>query len=294
MRRLPPLNALKAFEGVARHGSLSRAAEELLVTPTAIGRHVKNLEESLQVALFDRDGGSLRLTEPGRRYAQVVAEAFGAIAAATDDLRDRPGRVRIAVRAYTTFLVRWLIPRLAAFHARHPDVELALSSGYDPVDFNRDRVDVAVRYGHGRWAGLTAIRLFEDEIIVFGPPGSRARLRPAGPAALLEEVLIVHQRRPQDWADWLAAAGVKGRPQRIVEFDDLALVYQAVTDGLGIGLTQRRYLAADIAAGRLEQVCDPVLRRDRGYYAVCPTDAATRPAVRAFLEWVAGEAAADG
>ena len=102
--------------------------------------------------------------------------------------------------------------------------------------------------------------------------------------------MIVHQRWPQDWADWLAAAGVKGRPRRIVEFDDLALVYQAVTDGLGIGLTQRRYLAADIAAGRLEQVFDPVLRRGRGYYAVCPIGVATKPAVRTFLEWVAGEA----
>lgn len=290
MRRLPPLNALKAFEGVARHGSLSRAAEELLVTPTAVGRHIRNLEDSLQVTLFDRDGGVLRLTEPGRRYARVVARAFGMIAEATDELRDRPGRVRIAVRAYTTFLVRWLIPRLAGFHARHPDVELALSSGYEPVDFNRDRVDVAVRYGHGRWPGLAAVRLFDDELVAFGPPGSRARLVPVGPTDLLGEVLIVHQRRPQDWTEWLVAAGVEGRPRRILEFDDLALVYQAVTDGLGIGLTQRRYLERDIKAGRLEQVCDAVLRRERGYYIVCPADAVRRPALRTFLDWIKAEA----
>ena len=294
MRRLPPLNALKAFESVARHGSLTRAAEELLVTPTAVGRHVRNLEDVLQVSLFEREGGVLRLTQPGRRYAQSVAEAFGQIAEATDALRATPGRVRLAVHAYTTFLVRWLIPRLSSFHARHPEIELALSSGYDPVDFERDRVDVTVRYGHGRWPGLAATRLFEDELVAFGPPGTRDRLSAGGPEAILRETLIIHQRRPQDWAEWLRTAGIEGRPQRKLEFDDLALVWQAAADGLGIGLTQRRYLAADIAAQRLEQISDTVLQRGRGYYAVCPTEAAMRPSARAFLNWITGEATAAG
>ncbi|MBP0494937.1 LysR substrate-binding domain-containing protein [Pararoseomonas indoligenes] len=289
---MPPLNALKAFEAVARHGTLARAAEELLVTPTAVGRHVRNLEDVLQIALFERDGGALRLTVPGRRYAGTVARALGEIADATDALRDSPGRTRIAVRAYTTFLVRWLIPRLASFQARYPEIEVTLSSGHDPVDFNRERVDAAIRYGRGIWPGLVAVQLFEDELVAFGPLGSRARLEHGAPAALLGETLIIHQRRPRDWADWLAAADMTGSPARTIAFDDLALVWQAVTDGLGIGLTQRRYLAAEVKAGRLEEVSDVVLRRGTSYYLTYPADTAARPALRTFAQWMQEEAGA--
>ena len=131
--RLPPLNALRAFETVARLGVLSRAAEELGVTPTAVSRHIKNLEDALGIPLFNRQPGVLTLTARGRSYARTLTRSFDLMLDATNLLADSAGRVHVTLRAYTTFLVRWLIPQLPDFYAAHPDVELHLTTAFDPV-----------------------------------------------------------------------------------------------------------------------------------------------------------------
>ena len=238
--RLPPLNALRAFEAVARHGVLSRAAEELGVTPTAVSRHIKNLEDALGVPLFNRGPGVLKLTPRGHSYARTLTRSFDLMLDATNLLADSAGRVHVTLRAYTTFLVRWLIPQLPDFHARHPDVELHLTTAFDPVDFNRDSVDLGVRYGHGNWPGLDATLLFNDEMAVVGNTAVKQRFAAQPFAqALASEPHLVHTLRLDDWPDWLETAGLNDlKPARRIPLDDMSLIYQGMLDGLGVGLCQ--------------------------------------------------------
>jgi LysR family transcriptional regulator, glycine cleavage system transcriptional activator len=289
MRRLPPLNALRAFETVARHGTIAAAAEELLVTPTAAGRHIKHLEDILGVALFDREAGRLTLTIHGREYARALSRGFELMADATDRVVDTPGRVQLTLHAYTTFLIRWLVPHLPEFQSKHPDVELRLITGNAAIDFARDEnVDLDIRYGRGKWPGLSTTRLFEDELVAFGNSAMRDQIAAMSPEdAFGSTTLLVHALRMDDWPEWLETAGLSDViPANQIVFDDLALIYQAALDGLGIGLSQQRYLTKDVADGRLHQLSPTVLRRQRGYHLVCRTEAMRNPAIRAFTSWI--------
>jgi LysR family glycine cleavage system transcriptional activator len=288
MRRLPPLNALRAFETVARTGTLTRAGEELLVTPTAVGRHVKNLEDILGTSLFRRESGALTLTADGHRYARSLSRAFEIMGEATDLVVGSKRRTPVALRAYTTFLVRWLIPQLPEFQCAHPEVELRLTTAFDPVDFDRDEVDLGVRYGTGQWAGLEATPLFNDELVAFGNAEMKARFgHVPTDEAFASSVLLTHTLRLDDWPDWLEAAGLDEIiPADKMQLDDMALIYQAALDGIGVGLSQRRYLAADFAAGRLYQLSPVVLRRQRGFHLVYLPETGRLPAVRAFIDWL--------
>ncbi|HEY4067688.1 MAG TPA: LysR substrate-binding domain-containing protein [Burkholderiaceae bacterium] len=288
MRRLPPLNALRAFETVARAGTLTRAAEELLVTPTAVGRHVKNLEDILGTPLFEREGGTLALTPHGRHYARSLSRAFELMNEATDLLVDRKSRTPLTLRAYTTFLVRWLIPQLPDFRRAHPDVELRLTTAFDAVDFERDDVDLGVRYGNGRWPGLEVTPLFDDELVAVGNGEMRDRFASLPPEeAFASSTLLVHTLRLDDWPDWLEAAGLGDViPARQLPLDDMALIYQGALDGMGVGLSQRRYLTQDLADGKLHLLSPVVLRRQRGFHLVCLPETARNPAVQAFTNWI--------
>jgi DNA-binding transcriptional LysR family regulator len=288
MRRLPPLNALRAFETVARTGSLARAGEELLVTPTAVGRHIKNLEDILGTALFVREGGNLALTAPGHQYARSLHRAFEMMSEATDLLDNRKNRLQLSLRAYTTFLVRWLIPQLPDFQRSHPEVELTLTTAFDTVDFNRDHVDLGVRYGDGHWPGLAATRLFDDELITFGNAAMRDRFAGlSAEEAYASSTFLTHSLRLDDWPDWLEAAGLEDViPARQLPFGDMSLIHQGALDGMGIGLSQRRYLTQDLADGKLFQLSPVVLRRQRGFYLVCLPETARTPAAQAFISWI--------
>jgi LysR family glycine cleavage system transcriptional activator len=288
MRRLPPLNALRAFETVARTGTLTRAGEELLVTPTAVGRHIKNLEDILGTPLFEREGGSLTLTPHGRHYARTLSRAFELMTEATDLLVDRKNRTQLTLRAYTTFLVRWLIPQLPDFQRANPQVELRLTTAFDAVDFDRDHVDLGVRYGHGRWPGLHVTPLFDDELVAVGNSEMRDRFAGLLPEeAFASSTLLTHTLRLDDWPDWLEAAGLGDLiPSHQLPLDDMSLIYQGVLDGMGVGLSQRRYLAQDLADGRLHMLSPVILRRQRGFHLVCLPETARNPAVQAFIGWI--------
>ena len=288
MRRLPPLNALRAFETVARLGTLVRAAEELLVTPTAVGRHLKNLEDILGVPLLVRESGQLSLTVRGRDYARSLSRGFGLMLDATDTLLERSHGPPVTLRAYTTFLVRWLIPRLPEFHLANPQVELRLATAFDTVDFDRDEADLGIRYGDGRWPGLEAALLFHDEMVAFANPTLATRFDEVPLDEAFEgATLLVHSLRLDDWPDWFDAADLSDpTPARRIALGDMALIYQAALDGLGVGLSQRRYVQADLDDGRLRLVAPTVLRRDRGFHLVCRPQTGARPEVAAFRDWL--------
>jgi LysR family glycine cleavage system transcriptional activator len=294
MRRLPPLNALRAFETVARQGTLTRAADELHVTPTAVGKHIKNLEDTLGVSLFEREGGTLTLTPHGRGYARSLGRAFEMMSEATDLLSQASARTQVTLRAYTTLLVRWLIPQIPDFQRQHPEVELRLTTAFDPVDFERDEVDLGVRYGQGNWPGLHSTLLFSDELVAVGNTAMRERFADQPLAeALASATLLVHTLHLDDWPDWLEQAGLADViPSNRMPFDDMSLIYQSALDGLGVGMMQRRYLSADLAEKRLHLLSPIALRRDRGFYLVCRAETASSSAVQAFIKWIEARRAA--
>ena len=288
--RLPPLAALRVFEAVSRHMSFTAAARELHVTQGAVSHQIRALESWLGFELFQREGRALTLRRGVRPYADAIAAAFQQIAVQTDALRQARSHEILTVRGYTTFLVRWLIPRLPAFQAAHPEVEIRLEASADAVDFRRDQADVAILYGNGAWPELKADLLFRDELVpVCSPQLAGKRRAKLTPAKLLELPLLHLNARRRDWPDWIDMVGLAREPdRRDMHFEDLSIVYQCAIDGLGVAMGQRKYLADEIAHGRLVVPVDRPLTRNAGYYLVCPKESAADPKIERFRSWLLG------
>jgi LysR family glycine cleavage system transcriptional activator len=287
-QNIPPLNPLRAFEAVARHLSFTAAAGELNVTQGAVSHQVRVLEQWLGFKLFERDGRGLAITRGGLAYAQAVGGALAQIATATEELTLTRSRQVLTVRGYTTFFVRWLIPRLPAFQAAHPDIEVRLSASPDPVNFQRDAADVGIIYGTGRWRDLRADLLFRDELTPVLAPRLAATLPPAPDARALAQLPLLHlNARRRDWPDWLALAGV-GRPTgaRNLYYEDLSIVYQCAIEGFGVALGQARYHDEDLAQGRLVAPVALSLTRADGYYLVSPRRTAEEARIAVFRDWL--------
>ncbi len=294
-RRLPPLNALRAFEAGARHLSFTKAAQELHVTQAAVSHQVKLLEEDLGVSLFRRMTRKLALTEEGRALMRVAGEALDAIAEEAARLRDAPGGRTLSLSLIPTFGVKWLAQRLGRFWALHPDIDLRLHHSIHLVDFARDEVDAAVRWGGGAWPGVEAVYLMRAGLV---PVCSPALCK--GPPALnvpddLRHHTLLHERDYVDWAQWLAVAGareVEARRGPII--DDPSVLHQAAIDGQGVALTSENLIREDLAAGRLVKPFDVDLDAHNAYYLVAPPRAFERPNVQAFRDFLLAELAAEG
>src|SRR3954470_18968619 len=208
LRRLPPLNALKAFEAAARHESFTRAADELCVTPGAVSHQVKALEETLGLKLFNRERQRLVITEAGRDYLAVLRDAFDRIALGTARVVQRQSSGVLTVSPSPDFAAKWLVNRLGHFAEAHPDIDLRVVATDHHVDFAREEVDLAVRHGEGKWPGVDAVRLCTERLFPVGSPKLLSgRRRTAKPADLLQFPLL----RLEDWStwtQWFAAAGV--------------------------------------------------------------------------------------
>ena len=292
MRRLPPLNALRAFEAAARHLSFTRAAGELHVTQAAISHQIKALEEWLGMALFKRQNRALLLTDAGQAYLPPLREAFDRIQDATARLQARDRSGALTVSTFTSFAAKWLVPKLGRFAAAHPDIEVRLAINDALVDLVSDTVDVGIRYGSGDWRGLRAERLMTEVVFVVCSP----RLL-EGPAPLrrpedLRHHTMLHDDLPEDWDTWLEAAGVGGiKARRDLAFNHSEMVLQAAIDGLGVALGRSVLVADDLAAGRLVKPFDLELPTQAAYYLVCLEGTQDRPKVKAFRDWVMAEVA---
>ncbi len=290
-RRLPPLNALRAFESAARHLSFTRAAEELNVTQAAISHQVKGLEERLGIALFRRLNRALLLTDAGQAYLPAVHDAFDRIAEATARLtaHDRAGVLTVSV--LPSFAAKWLVPRLGGFRHAHPDIDVHIAPSDRLTDFAREDVDLAIRYGKGEWPGLRADRMLTEEIFpVCSPRLLEGPHRLRTPADLRHHTLL-HDDMRIDWRLWLLAAGVDGiDASRGPSFTDSSMVIQAAVEGQGVALGRSALAADDLAAGRLVKPFDISLPAAVAYYVVCPEATAGRPKIVAFREWVIAEA----
>jgi LysR family transcriptional regulator, glycine cleavage system transcriptional activator len=292
-RRLPALNALKAFEAAARHESFTRAAEELFVTQGAVSHQVKALEEELGLKLFNRERQRLVITEAGREYLTVIRDALDRIALGTERLMQRQSSGALTISTSPDFAAKWLVYRLGRFAEAHPDIALRVSADMHHVDFAREDVDLAVRHGEGDWAGLHAERLAAEQLFPVCSPkllGGRTRLRPAD----VRKFPIIHLGTHKDWAKWLAAAGVTGvdLSQGLV-LNRAAMLIDAAVDGQGIVLARTTLSAWDILNGRLLRPFATGLRLSKTYWIACPQATAMLPKIKQARDWMLAEAADD-
>ena len=291
MQRLPPLNALRAFEAAARRLSFTRAAQELNVTQAAVSHQIKALEERLGVRLFVRRNRSLLLTEDGQLYYPQVQRAFALLREATARVAREERKGVFTLSTLASFAARWLVPRLGDFIARYPDIDLRLATSQHLADFAREQVDAAIRYGAGDYPGLSSTLLLTEELYPVCSPGLLTR-RLLQCAEDLRGHTLLHDHGIDEWAQWLAAAGVTGvNVEQGHWYRDSSLLLQAAIAGQGVALGRSVLAAEEIAAGRLVRPFDWSLPSAYAYYFVCPESSTRRPKVVAFKEWLLAEAA---
>ena len=297
-RRLPPLNALKAFEAAARHLNFSRAAEELSVTPGAISQQIQNLEDYVGAALFKRTPKGLLLTDAAQTALPALREAFDRLAEAAGLLTAAVDGRRLTLTAPPSFAAKWLVPRLGAFERAHPQVDVWLTAGIELVDLTAGEVDVAIRYGSGRYPGLEVRRLMSETVIPVISPELLAQQPLDSPGDLTNHILL-HDGSPDlddscpDWSMWLAARGVRDVDgMRGPRFNQSSLVIEAAVNGRGVALAKRTLAQADLEAGRLAAPLQIATAVDFAYYLVHSKAKGRLPQVKAFVAWIAAEAEA--
>jgi LysR family glycine cleavage system transcriptional activator len=294
LRRLPPLNAIKAFEAAARSESFTRAAEELCVTQGAVSHQVKALEATLGVKLFNRERQRLTMTEAGRDYLAVVRDALDRIAVGTERLVQRQSSGVLTVSTSPDFAAKWLVHRLGRFAEAHPDIDLRVSATMHHVDFAREEVDLAVRHGDGNWPGLDVVRLCTEQLFAVCSPKLVAGRNRITKAADLLKFPLLRLENSDAWSRWFEAAGVAAPVARGPVLNRASMLIDAAVDGQGVALARTALAAWDLINGRLVRPVDVSLRMAKTYWIVCPKATARVPKIVTFRNWLLAEAAEDG
>jgi LysR family transcriptional regulator, glycine cleavage system transcriptional activator len=287
-RRLPSLNALKAFEASARHESFTDAATELFVTHAAISRHIRELEEALGTELFTRTGRGVELTEAGRRLGERLTPLFDQLADASREAAAMGAARTLRVSVEPAFASRWLVGRLSKFNDLHPDIELTIDSTNRLVDFYADDVDIGIRYGQGIWDGVEASRL--TDVVIF--PVCEPKLIVGAPKLTPEslgEYTLLHENRKQWWADWLAAAGVKAEMDWRGTIFQNHLAIEAAEAGAGFALGDQILCTDALAEGWLARPFTIDMKDHGGYWIVRKKGSKETAVVKAFREWLLSE-----
>ena len=295
---LPPLDLIQGFEAAARTLSFTRAAEELCITQSAVSRQIRALEEHLGVALFERRPRSLALTEQGRALQRTATEVLERLQETANRLRVDAGSPHLTVTTTGGFASLWLIPRLRAFTALHPDVDVRISATYTTFNLERSLVDVAVRYCQAEDAPDGAVRLFGEELfpVCAGslPTEGRHPLRTL--ADLQHHALLhmeIHGATHMDWDTWLAAQGYPGlRPAASIRFDSYEQMIQAAVGGQGVAMGIGRLVSGLMASGQLVAPFGASMMGARAYFIIRSALTGDRPQVRAFVDWLTAEAKA--
>jgi LysR family transcriptional regulator, glycine cleavage system transcriptional activator len=299
--RLPGLSAFSTFEAAARHQSFTRAAEELNVTPAAVSYLVRELEAQLKVKLFQRTKRAVCLTQAGEILHTSVANALDGIGRAVDRVQSMDGQPVLKVTATPGFAMKWLVPRLNGFLERFPDVDVRVDMSKRPVDFARDDMDLAIRFGAGGYPGLQVDKLMSDSLFPICSPKLLKGPRPLRQPRDLRHFTLIHVHWQAQgatwptWQMWLAAAGVTGvDATRGIHFDQSVMAIQAAIDGQGVALGDSSLTATDLAQGRLARPFELAIDAPAqyGYWIVVPPRTAEQPLVIAFRDWLRSEAAA--
>ena len=287
---LPPLNSLRAFEAAARHLSFTRAADELNVTQAAISHQVKGLEDHLGVCLFRRMPRRLLLTDEGQALLPDLRDGFARLAQAVERVRTGGASGSLTVSTMTTIAMSWLVPRLPRFQEACPDIDIRITTSQKLVDFTREEIDVAIRYGNGGWPGVFAEKMFDDVLTPLCGRAFRDRLRRPED---LRGVPLLRSTEEMEWPAWLAAAGVTGvdLTRGGLVFDSTQIAVRAAADGMGVCMATPSLFADEIAAGRLFQPFPLTVANGKAYWLVAAENGANRPKVRRFRDWVFDEVA---
>jgi LysR family transcriptional regulator, glycine cleavage system transcriptional activator len=292
-RRLPPLNALKAFEAAARSESFTRAAQELNVTQGAVSHQVKALEATLGIKLFNRERQRLVMTEAGRDYLAVVRDALDRIAAGTERLVQRQSSGVLTISTSPDFAAKWLVYRLGRFAENHPEIDLRVSATAHQVDFAGEDVDVAVRHGDGKWPGLDAVRLCAERLFPVCSPKLVSGRNGITTAADLLKFPLLRLEDWKNWTRWFAAAGVADPVAHGPVLNRASMLIDAAVDGQGIALARTALAAWDLINGRLVRPIDVSLPIANTYWIVCPKATSSVPKIATFRKWLLAEAAED-
>lgn len=294
---LPPLDLLVGFEAAARHLSFTKAGEELYLTQSAVSRQIKDLEDHLGVALFQRRHRALALTPEGQQFYAAAAQVLVMMRAATDQLRRRTGRQAIALTTTHSFAALWLIPRLAGFTRAHPDADVRITADTRVQDLERDGLDIAIRHGPPSLAGPNAVRLFGERVFPVCSPKLLKKKPLKAPADLRHHVLLQYDdpdgRHPWlHWKTWLEVAGIADlRPAGSLSFSGYEQIIPAALAGHGVALGRtplvRDLLASKELVAPFKSSADPA----RAYFAIVSRRAEGRPEVRDFLAWLRDTAA---
>jgi LysR family glycine cleavage system transcriptional activator len=291
--RLPPLTALRAFDAAARHMSFARAAAELNVTPAALSFQIKNLEEHLGTPLFNRLNRAVDLTEAGRALAPGAADGFATLAAAWRAARRSADRTGLTVTAGPAFTAKWLAPRLFAFAGAHPEIELRFSASLRLMDFDRDEVDVAIRFGLPRDEPGLSSRVVVREWLtpMMSPEMARAHPEPGdlARATLLHQDDTAFLKPAIDWPAWFRAAGLPPRFSSGTRFSQADHALDAAASGAGVVLGRISLAERDLREGRLVMPYRVALTTEAVTRLVYPAGAETRPQVRTFIGWLETE-----
>ncbi len=291
--RLPPLNALRAFEAAGRLASMSAAAEELAVTPAAVSHQIKTLEAHFRFPLFYRDVRSIRLTERGAALLPYLTEGLELWRQGCRNLETLDEDAPLVISSAPVFAGKWLVRRLSEFNSLHPEITVRLDGSLSVVTFSGDGVDAAIRFGTGPYPGLHADQLVSEDVI---PVCSPALLHGDHPLLTPEDLAhhtLVHvdwfadAGTQPDWAMWLKTAGVSvpnSNKGPVMTSDSLAV--EAAINAGGVALVSEFLVRQDLDSGRLVKPFDLVLPSDHWYWFVCPPDHLERPGVRAFRDWL--------
>ncbi|MGE3302957.1 MAG: transcriptional regulator GcvA [Hyphomonadaceae bacterium] len=296
--RLPPLIALRVFEAAARHLSFRKAAEELFVTPGAVSQQIRLLEDHVGVQLFHREGRRVTLTDSAQAALPALQAGFAQLHEAARQMRQPVRRSRVTVSVTPSFAAKWLLPRLQLFTAERPDIDVWVSADMTPVDFSATDVDLAIRYGSGRYEGLASEKMLEEAVLPVCSPLLMEQAPIRQPEDLAHHTLL-HDSGPEidascpDWAMWLKAHGVDGvDAARGPRFNQSSLVIEAAVAGRGVALAKRAIAEADLVSGRLiAPFSGPGAPTAFAYHIVWPRARAFTPAQQTFLDWLRAQAA---
>lgn len=286
---IPSMMALRAFAAVAEHLSVNAAANELHLTHGAISHQIKNLEQELQQRLVAREGRGIVLTTAGQLLAQKLRPLLIQLAQVVNESRGQKNEKRLRISVLPSFAARWLLPRLPRFMAQFPEIELSLHASLDLVDFRRDDMDLAIRYGTGNWPDTHAIEFLKEEIFPVCSPNLNLGRLPRTIAAMLEHPLLrdVHCH----WKPWLQAAGLSVRePRNVLVYNDSGLLVQSAVAGQGIALVRSALAMDDLTAGRLVRLNGPAIPARSSYYLVGPACGVEGNNQIMFLQWLQSEA----
>jgi LysR family transcriptional regulator, glycine cleavage system transcriptional activator len=299
IEHFPGLRTLRAFDAAARHLSFTRAAEEMGVTPAAISNQIAELEDQLGLTLFIRTSRSMRLTREGEILSVAAGESLETLAKALHRLKRLENRNQIRVSSTPSVAAKWLVPRLDNFLEAFPGADVRIDVSNTLVDFDRDDVDVAIRFGAGKYPGLRADMLFNDTLSPVCSPAIITKEKPLQvPKDLLQHTLIHLEWQAQgspwpNWRMWMQAAGIKEFDEkRGLHFGQTSLTIQAAIDGQGVALGDSNLVADDLAAGRLVKPFDLSLKAPDAfsYFVITRLDTKDAPMVNAFRDWCLIEA----